>query len=162
AVCLEDTDDPVEVPGRHAGTAPDTRRRAVRAGHVGVGAVVHIEQAALGRLEQDAPTVAEGLVQEAGGVGDVRAPLGGVAEVLGAPLVGVEGARVGRAGAQQAVLALHDLPQAVEQVVGVQQLLDADGVGAAGLVLVTGADAAAGGADAALAPLLVEALFFQV
>ena len=44
----------IEFAGRHARTAPDARHRAVGTGHVGIGAVIHVEQAALGGLEENA------------------------------------------------------------------------------------------------------------
>ena len=47
-------------------------------------------------------------------------------------------------------------------MIGVQQLADAHGGDAADLVLVAGADAAAGGADGLLGARLVEAFFLHV
>ncbi len=109
--------------------------------------MIDVEQAALGRLEQDALAGLQRLVQQARRVGDVRPHLLGVAEVLVAQRVGVERAGVRRQAAQQAVLARHDGAQPLAQVLGIQQFADADAGDAADLVLVARADAAAGGAD---------------
>ena len=54
------------------------------------------------------------------------------------------------------------MPQPFAQMIGIEQLADAHGGDAADLVLVAGADAAAGGADGLFRPRLVEAFFLHV
>ena len=114
--------------------------------------MVHVEQAALGRLEQDAlARLARRRASSCVGVGDVRPDL--LARRPRYSLhrrVGVELLGVRRQAAQQAVLALDDGPQPLAQMIGMEQLADADGDDAADLVLVARADAAAGGADGLL------------
>ncbi len=62
----------------------------------------------------------------------------------------------------QPVLARHDLPEPLAQVVRVEQLADADAEPPADLVLVARPDAAAGGADLPLRTALGQPLFFHV
>ena len=59
-------------------------------------------------------------------------------------------------------LRAHDGSEPLAQVIGIEQLAEADGELPADLVLVAGADAAAGGADGLPAARLVEAFFFHV
>src|SRR5262249_52660792 len=130
----------------------------------GVGTVVYVEQAALGRLEEDSLSRPEGVVQQANRVGDVRAYPLGVFAVLAAEHIDVEGKRLGGGrgrspegnvdhlcdgsqGAEQTVLARDDVADALAQVGGVEQFADADTTGPADLVHVTGTDATAGRAD---------------
>src|SRR5262249_58278580 len=51
-VRLDDTDDARHVPRRHARAAPDARGPAVRAGHVGIRAMIDVEQAPLRGLKE--------------------------------------------------------------------------------------------------------------
>ena len=52
-VGLHDADHVVDVPRRHAGAAGDADARAVAAGDERIGAVVDVEQRALGAFEQN-------------------------------------------------------------------------------------------------------------
>src|SRR5262249_8935965 len=90
AVRLDDANHAVEGSTGNTGAAPNAVRRTVRAGHVRIGAVVHIEQASLGGLEEDTPSVADRLVQQAGRVSHERPERLAVTHVLVADGVRVE------------------------------------------------------------------------
>ena len=129
--------------------------------------MVHVEQAALRRLEQDLLRRLQSVVQQPRGVADERAQPLGVAAVLVGNRVRLERLRrVLAAGGQrvdEAVLVRHDVTKSLLQVLGVEQLADADGEAAADLVLVARPDAAAGRADGpAVAGALDDPLFFHV
>src|SRR5262249_31344606 len=89
-VGLDDTDDPIQVPGRYARATPQARDRAVRAGYIRIRPVIDIEQAALSRLEQKPLAALESLVQKLSGVLDVRPEPLGVAQVFITECVGIE------------------------------------------------------------------------
>ena len=107
--------------------------------------------------------LAERLVQQARGVRDVRPQLLGVAQVFVADGVGVERPGRRRQRLQAGGSCARTISaQPFAQMIGVQQLADADAADPADLVLVARADAAAGGADGLAAALLAAALFLQV
>ena len=82
--------------------------------------MIDVEQAALGGLEEDRLPVVPGAVQEVGRVRDVGPQALAQGQVFVAEAVGVERLRLGREGAQQAVLARDDRPQPLAQVAGVR------------------------------------------
>ena len=148
-VRLEDPDHPGDPGGADARADRGAACRRVRAGHVGVGAVVDVEQRALAALEQDRLAALERLVEQQAGVGD---PVGEAAPVLQHrvdDLVDVQRAPVVDLH-QDLVLQLErGLDLLVEDLL-VEHVRDPD-ADARDLVLVGRADAAAGGADLGLA-----------
>ena len=117
----------------------------------GIAAVVDVEQRALAALEQHDLAFVERLGEQQAGVGDVRREDLGVAAVLVAHLVDVDGAPVVDLGQHLVLLAQRELDLGAEDS-GVEQVLRAD-ADAGHLVAVRRADAAAGGADPRLAEI---------
>ena len=69
-VGLDDAQHVIEVARADAAAAGRAAGRGVGRGHVGIGAVIDIEQRALGALEHDVPAFRTQGVQQAGNVGD--------------------------------------------------------------------------------------------
>ena len=134
--------------GGHAGAAGDADAGAVAAGDERVGAVVDVEQCALGAFEQEPLAAFGGGEQQLGRVANVRPQSLGVAGVFVDDRGRIE--RLEFAGRvedfEHAILGGDDVLdlRAERRAIEVAQ---ADGVRAADLVAIAGADAAAGGAD---------------
>ena len=75
-VGLRDADDAVDVAGPEAGSGACTAGRRVGRRDVRIGAVVEVEERRLGAFEQHVGPGRQGVVQQAHGVGDVRARVG--------------------------------------------------------------------------------------
>ena len=88
-VGLGDPDHPVDVAGADARAGARSAGDRVRRGHVGIGAVVEVEEGGLRALEQDVLAGLQGVVHEPDGVGDVgREPGRQLVEVPLGDLVG--------------------------------------------------------------------------
>ena len=134
-------------PGAGAGRGADRVRR----GHERIGAVVDVQQRALGALEDDAAAGVQHVPRELGRVGDVLRDPVPVGQVVLGHRLQVELGRL-RVRAQREPLGLHRGDDLLLEDLLVEQVLDADAQ-ARGLVGVAGADAAPRGADLELAEL---------
>ena len=134
-------------PGRHRGRD--------RGGDVGVGAVVEVEEGALGALEQDLLAPVVRVLHEPRGVGHVGPQLPAVLAVLVADLLVVERFAAVELGDDAVLVGQHEAQQRLERL-GLHEVDDAHAE-ASGLVGEGRAGAGAGGADGVLAAqLLVE------
>src|ERR1051326_3967588 len=156
AVCLVHADRPSEPSRTDARALQQAGDGAVGARHVGIGAVVQIEQGGMSTFEHDLAASGDCFVDQRLGLGDVRLQTFGVREVLVRNRISV---RTGDAyGGQFVVLAVQDEAQLLAERRGIQEVADAQ-ANAASLVHIGWADAAAGGAEAAfLARLLLRAV----
>ena len=107
--------------------------------------MVDVEECALGAFEHDVLAGVERVVEHVGGVGDEGRDLLGGADVVLVHLLGVEGL-CAEEGVGDGVLLVAGVVDVGAEERGVEQVDDAQAV-AMHLVLVGGADAAAGGAD---------------
>lgn len=123
--------------------------RRVGRGHEGVRAVVDVQQGALAAFEEDDLALVERGVEDQRRVGDVVLDLLRVAQVLLDHLVDADGTAVEDLD-QDLVLVVECRLDLLTEDRLVEEVLDAD-AHAVDLVGVGGADAAAGGADLALA-----------
>ena len=157
---LDDADDLGDVSTGHARAGRNAHARAVAAGDEGEGAVVDVQQRALGALEEH-PLVGLDRVEQIGrGVGHVRAEPLGIAAILVENLLRIEPIAARAEAVEDFVLRLGDQldPAAEIRAVHVAQ---PDGQRAAHLVAVAGSDAAHGGADRlAAGTLLVQQPIF--
>ena len=83
-VGLGDADDAVDFGGRHAGAGTGAAGGGAGRGDEGVSAVVNVQHGSLGTLEQNTLAIANGAVEQRGGVGDERGESRGELFVLGA------------------------------------------------------------------------------
>ena len=158
-VGLRHADHPVDQGGAHTGTDAGPPRHRVGGGHVGVGAMVEIEQGALGPLKEDVLAGPGGLVDRARAIHHMGSESLAIAGVLGDHRLGIE--RIEAVDLLQEVVLLGQrAQQPVAQPFGVEQVDHTDTV-AIRLVRIGGADAAAGGADAAVAAALFHRLIQQ-
>ena len=158
-VSLRHADHPVDKGGAHAGTDAGPPRHRVGGGHVGVGAVVEIEQGALGPLKEDVLAGSGCLVDRARAIHHMGGESLAIAGVFGDHRLGIEGIEAVDL-LQEVVLLGQWAQQPVPQPFGIEQVDHADAV-ALRFVRVGGADAAAGGADAAVAAALFHRLIQQ-
>ena len=158
-VGLGHADHPVDQGGADAGADAGPAGDRVGGGDVGVGAVVEVEQGALGALKQDVFAGPRCLVDRADAVDHVGGQALAVGGVFGDHRLAIEGFDPVDPLEQQ-VLLRQGAGEAVPQPVLIEQVDDADAV-AFGLVGVGGTDTPAGGADAAIAPALLHRLIEQ-
>src|SRR6185437_3528973 len=144
-VGLGDADYGADGGGTDAGADRRSTGGGRGTGDEGVGAVVDIEQRALGALEHHLVAGLDGVIQQHGGIGDEGRDL-----FRGAGVFVVDGLGIERFGAEErlrdGVLLIAGVVDVRAQQCGVEQVNDAEPA-AVHLVLVGGADAAAGGAD---------------
>jgi len=148
-VGLDDAHDRVDLGGPHPGAAAGVARHRVRGGDEGVGAVVHVEVAALGPFEEDLLFLPDRLVEQQRDVRRVRPQDVGVTHVLFEDGLCVDGL-LAEELRQVKVLFLDVAPELLGEGVAVQQVANAD-ADAGNLVLVCRTDAALGGPDLACA-----------
>src|ERR1039457_5574998 len=144
-VGLGDADDTVNARGRDTGSSAGPAGAGAGGGHEGISAVVDIEHGALRAFEHDGLAVADGVIEQHGGVADHGAYALGEGLVLGADGGEVELAIDAESPGDDDLL-LHDGIVLRAENFGREEVGDADAA-AGGLVLVAGADAARGGAD---------------
>ena len=104
--------------------------------------MIHVEEAALSRFEEEAFVFSKGLMKEARGVGNKGAHPAGVTEILVTHLGSVENPRFGVEGLEITVLPRDDRLQPALQVALVEQLAQPDAGSPADLVLIAGPDTA--------------------
>ena len=144
-VGLGDAPDVVERAGTHARARPRRAGDRVRRGHERIGAVVDVEQSALGTLEHHEAALVEHAPRDRRRVGDEGLEPVPVGPVLLGHRVKVE-LRQLRVRPQHQALGLHRRVDLLAQDVLVEEVLHADAESSR-LVRVAGADAAPGGAD---------------
>ena len=155
-VGLHDADDLVHLERADAATGAGAAGHGVGGGHEGVGAVVEVQQRALGALEEDVVAAPERVLDEPGGVVEVRAEALAPGQALGDERLHLEGVDAHRREEQVLV---HEGPgDALAEDGLVDQVLHPEAQ-APGAVAVRGPDAAAGRAhlrvrEAALVPLV--------
>ena len=110
--------------------------------------MIDVQQRALGALEEDPLAGVHGVQQVGGGVGHEGPQPLGITLVLGIDFRGVQRGAVGRSrgAAEHLVLRPHDLVDPPAEA-GAIQVAQADGMDAADLVAIAGADAAQRGAE---------------
>ena len=152
-VRLLDTEHAVDVHRAHARARRRAARAARRGGHIGVGAVIDVEQRALRALEQHRLALAQRAVEHVRGLGHIGLQDARVRQVLLADFlnrVGVEAVDF----AQDRILLLERSLDLQAEDLLVEQILDTDAL-ASDFVLVARADAALGGSDFVLAEALL-------
>ena len=152
-VRLLDTEHAVDVHRAHARARRRAARAARRGGHIGIRAVIDVEQGALRALEQHRLTLAQRAVEHVGGFSHIGLQDARVRQVLLTDFldrVGVEAVDL----AQDGILLLERGLDLQAEDLLVEQILDADAL-ASSFVLVARADAALGGADLVLAEALL-------
>ncbi len=142
---LGDADDGTDRGGADSGAGDGSASGRRGAGDEGIGSVVDVEEGSLGALEHDLVAVLEGFIEHDGGIGDEGGDLLSGAGVVLVRLFGVEGLGAEQGVSDGVLLVAGVLDVSAEQR-GVEQVDDAQ-TGAVHLVLVGGADAAAGGSD---------------
>ena len=90
--------------------------------------MVDVQERALGPLEQEPLAVGDGAMEPGGRVADVRPQALGQAEVLVGDLARVERREVGQHRGEQAVLVVDDPAEVLAELLGVEQVADADAV----------------------------------
>ena len=122
-VGLGDPDHPVDVAGADAGPGAGSAGDRVRRGHVGIRAVVEVEEGGLRALEEDVLAGLQGVVDEPDGVGDVgREPGRQLVEVALGDLVGRQRQPVVDPR-EDGVLLLQRLVELGPEDLGVEQVL---------------------------------------
>ena len=152
-VGLFDAEHTVDVHWTHARARRRATRAARRGSHIGIGAVVDVEQRALRALEQHRLALAQRAVEHVRGFGHVGLQDARIGQVLLADFlnrVGVETVDL----AQDGILLLERSLDLQAEDLLVEQILDTDAL-AGGFVLVARADTALGGADLVLAEALL-------
>ena len=152
-VRLLDTEHAVDVHRAHARARRRAARAARRGSHIGVGAVVDVEQRALRALEQHRLALAQRAVEHVRSFSHVGLQDARVRQVLLADFldrVGVEAVNL----AQDGILLLERGLDLQAEDLLVEQILDTDAL-ASDFVLVARADAAFGGSDLVLAEALL-------
>ena len=147
-VGLGDPDDPIDVARPETRADAGTAGGRVRRGHVGVGAVVEVEERGLGTFEQHVSTRRECTVEQTDRVGDIRGHTGAELPEVFDDLVDVE--RLASGLLDQRVLRERTLADQASESVGVEHITDAD-TDAARLVGVGRADPLERGADLVVA-----------
>ena len=134
---------------------------AVGTGDVREGAVVEVEQRALGSFEQKRLAFRDGVVKEARGIDDVVFELVGVAHVVVVDLVELERDEIRIESLEHLVFKLQDLGQTLLESRWSEEVTHADGVRASCFFAITGADPAHRGADGVTLLVFLEDCFLS-
>ncbi len=153
---LGDAEDVVEVAGTHAGAGAGAAGGGVRGGHVGVGAVVDIQQGALGALEHDLLPRGAHLVQHAGDIGHHGTDALGHFQAFVQYLLEVHGLGL-EIVLEREVVVVEDLAEARGEAFTMEHVAHLE-TAAGDLVFVGRTDTTPGGTDGLLAARLLARL----
>ena len=158
-VGLGHSNDPVDQGRTNPSANAGSTRHRVGGGHIGVGAVIEIQQGALGPFKQDVFAGPRGVMDGAGAIHHMAGEAAAVVGVFSNHLLGIEGVNAIELLELQVFRSQWPLQSLAQQLL-IEQIDHAQTT-ALGLVGIGGADATAGGANALVTALLLHRLIQQ-
>ena len=158
-VGLGNSDDAVDQGWANPSANAGTTSHRVGGRHIGIGAVIEIQQGALGPFKQDVFASPRGVMDGAGAIHHMAGEAAAVVGVFGNHLLGIEGLKAIQLLQLQVFRSDRPLQTLAQQLL-IEQVDHAQTT-ALSLIGIGGADATAGGANALVAALLLHRLIEQ-